>query len=249
MARAEAVAEIEYLPPDRVVQQPVYYSESDGEPMAETDIHANVLIYLREALKDYYRDDPQVYVAGNLFLYYEEGQPHSRVAPDVFVVFGVPKEERRVYKVWEESKGPDIVIEISSRSTRREDLWEKRGLYEFLGVGEYILFDPLHEYLTPPLQSYGLVEGWYRPMEPEQDEQGEWRFTSRQLELELRTEGNSLRLYDPKTGEKLLTPLEAQEKARRATAHWRQEAERRRQAEAEAERLRAELARLRAGRD
>ncbi len=36
--------------------------------MAETDTHINTLIYLREALRDYFRDDPQVYVAGNLFL-------------------------------------------------------------------------------------------------------------------------------------------------------------------------------------
>lgn len=231
MARAEAVAEIEYLPPDRVVQQPVYYSESDGEPMAETDIHANALIYLREALKDYYRDDPQVYVAGDLLLYYVEGDPFQSVAPDVFVVFGVPKRDRRVYKVWEEGKGPDVVIELTSLSTSRQDRGPKKGTYEMLGVREYFIFDPLGEYLDPPLVRYRLEDGVYWPKVGE-------RLDSAILGLEFRLEGNLLRLYDPKTGEKLLTPLEAQEKARR-------EAERRRQAEAEVERLRAELARLR----
>ncbi|HID64173.1 MAG TPA: hypothetical protein EYP49_15750 [Anaerolineae bacterium] len=76
MARAlaeveEKVKEKEW--PPIVLRPPIYYPESDGKPMAETDTHINTLIYLREALRDYFRDDPQVYVAGNLFLYYEEG--------------------------------------------------------------------------------------------------------------------------------------------------------------------------------
>jgi hypothetical protein len=70
---------------------PIYYPESDGKPMGETDVHIDALIYLREALRDYFRDDPQVYVAGNMLLYYEEGNPAACVAPDVFVVHGVAK--------------------------------------------------------------------------------------------------------------------------------------------------------------
>ena len=249
MARTAVVARKEYgvrekqprtetmLWPLRPSDVQVYYPESDGEPMAETDVHIKALIYLREALRDFYRDDPQVYVASNLFLYYEEGDPLSRVAPDVFVVFGVPRRDRRIYRLWAEGKGPDVVIEISSRSTRREDLWEKRGLYEYLGVKEYFLFDPLREYLEPPLQGYRLAGSLYHRLEPEPAGQGEWRLFSQQLGLELCTEGDLLRLYDPQTGEKLLTPLEAQEKARR-------EAQRRRQMEEELARLRAELARL-----
>ena len=100
----------------------VRYPESDGKPMAETDIHADLLIYLREALKDYFRDDPNVYVAGNLFVYYEEGNPEAVVAPDVFVVKGVPKRRRRIYQVWVEGKAPDVVFELTSESTRWEDV-------------------------------------------------------------------------------------------------------------------------------
>jgi len=99
MTRAEAWAEIEY--PERVaLRRVVYHPESDGEPVAETDVHISTVIYLREALRDHFRDDPQMYVAGNLFLYYVEGDPAQVVAPDVFVVFGVPKGDRWVYKVW-----------------------------------------------------------------------------------------------------------------------------------------------------
>ncbi len=61
-------------------------------------MHIDVLIYLREALRDYFRNEPQVYVAGHMLLYYEEGNPTACVAPDVFVVQGVTKGERRTYK-------------------------------------------------------------------------------------------------------------------------------------------------------
>ncbi len=231
MAQARAVAGIEYWQSDKVARQPIYYPESDGEPMAETDVHRKQMIYLIEALEDRYRDDPQVYVAGNLFIYYVEGDPFQFIAPDVFVVFGVPKRDRRVYKLWEEGRAPDIVIELTSLTTVQQDRGPKKGTYEMLGVREYFIFDPLGEYLDPPLVRYRLEDEVYWPKAGE-------RLDSAILDLELRVEQGLLRLYDPKTGEKLLTPLEAQEKAR-------QEAERRRQAEAEVERLRAEMARLR----
>ena len=88
--------------------QPIHYPKRDGKPMAETDVHIDVLIYLREALRDYFRNEPQVYVAGNMLFYYEEGNPAACVAPDVFVVQGVAKGERRTYKLWEEGQPPSV---------------------------------------------------------------------------------------------------------------------------------------------
>ena len=67
-------------------QKAIHYPETDAKPMAETDVHIEVLIYLREALRDHFRDDPRVYVAGKMLFYYEEGNPTACVAPDVFVV-------------------------------------------------------------------------------------------------------------------------------------------------------------------
>jgi len=231
--------EIVYLPPITVD-----YPDSDGKPMAETDVHIQQLIYLREALSDYFRDDPNVYVAGNLFVYYVEGDPSQVVAPDVFVVKGVPKGNRRFFQVWKEGKAPDVVFELTSKKTRYEDLGAKKGTYEVLGVQEYFIFDPLGEYLQPPLIAFRLTPEGYRQVEGEP-------LVSRVLGLELRVEGNFLRLVDPRTGEKLLTPLEAQEARRQAEEARRQaerraaeEAEARRRAEAELEQLRAELARL-----
>jgi Uma2 family endonuclease len=228
--------------------KPFHYPETDGKPMAETDVHIDVLIYLREALRDHFRDDPRVYVAGNMLFYYEEGNPAACVAPDVFVVQGVAKGERRTYRLWEEVQSPAVVIEITSRGTRLEDLGTKRALYAMLGVREYFLYDPLGEYLQPPLQGYRLQEGEYQRMPPG----GEGKLASRELGLELRVEEGRLRLVNPATGARLLTPAEAraawraEAAARQAEAAARQaEADARRVAEAEVERLRAELARQR----
>jgi len=75
-----------------------------------------------------------------------------QVPTDVFVVLGVPKGDRRTFKVWEEGKSPDVVFELTSDSTRREDLGLKRWLYSQLGVREYCLFDPLRQYWQPALR-------------------------------------------------------------------------------------------------
>jgi Uma2 family endonuclease len=216
--------------------------------MGETDVHIDALIYLREALKDHFREAPQVYVAGNMLLYYEEGNPAACVTPDVFVVQGVAKHERRIYKVWEEGQPPAVVFEITSHSTRLEDLGTKRALYAMLGVQEYFLYDPLGEYLRPPLQGYRLQEGEYQRM----SSLGHEGLASQVLGLELRLEDRRLRVVHPATRERLLTPAEAQAARRAAEARATQEAtarqaaeERAAQAEAELQRVRAELARLR----
>jgi len=228
MDEIKEVAQFEYRVPARVTTRPpVTYPETDGAPMAETDVHRKQLTYLLSALDDYFRADPLVYVAGNLFLYYKEGAPWQVVAPDVFVVKGVPKGDRRVYQLWQEGKAPDVVIELTSRSTREEDLGPKKGIYEMLGVQEYFIFDPLHEYLEPSLVGFRLSKEGYRPIQPLHS----GAMVSQVLGLELQVEGRLLRLVVSATGEKLLTPLEVQAA--------------RRKAEAELERLRAELARLR----
>jgi hypothetical protein len=136
--------------------------------------------------------------------------------------------------LWEEGQPPAVVFEITSRGTRLEDLGTKRALYAMLGVREYFLYDPLGDYLQPPLQGYRLQEGEYQRMLPGD----EGALASQELGLELRVEAGQLRLLNPTTGARLLTPAEAQ-------AAWRAEAAARRAAEAEVERLRAELARQR----
>jgi Uma2 family endonuclease len=214
-----------------------YYPENDGQPMAETEFHLEEMIYLIEALKDRFRDAQDVYVGGDMFLYYVERAPEHVVAPDVFVVFGVPKRKRRIYKLWEEGRPPSLVIEVTSSDTRKKDLGSKKALYERLGVQEYLLYDPLGDYLNPRVQGFHLLSGIYVPIAPEKD--GSLKIST--VGLTFRLEGSQLRLVDTRTGQPLLRGEEARELARQT-----RDAERRAQsAEEEATRLRAELERLR----
>jgi Uma2 family endonuclease len=227
-------------------QVDVVYPETDGEPMAETDTHrdlmADALIY---PLKEHFRDQPDVYVSGNLLLYYEEGNPRASVAPDVFVVFGIAKGERHIYKLWEEEKAPDVVIELTSASTRQKDLGDKRLLYEELGIREYFIFDPLHEYLEPPLRGFRLEEGFYAPIKGHRKAVDSWEMDSQVLGLILRSIGQQLRLHDPETDRLLPTLGEVTAAYHQAEEARRQEAEARRLAEVRLAKLEAELARLR----
>jgi Uma2 family endonuclease len=214
------------------------YPESDGRPLGETDTHREEIVDLLDALKRRYRDDPNVYVAGNLFLYFEQGNRSAVVSPDVFVVFGVPKRWRRTYKLWVEKKSPSFIIEVTSESTSDEDLNEKMVKYARLGVAEYFLFDPLDEYLAPRLQGFRLLGGRYEPIQQEAD----GSLTSRTTGLCLLVEDERLRLVDAATGEPLLRIQELQE----AEAAARRAAEARADlAEARAAAAEEELARLR----
>jgi len=215
-------------------RQQIEYPESDGKPMAETDAHRQEMLDVIDTLTDFFRADSDVYVAANLLLYYEEGNPGASVAPDVFVVKGIPKGQRRTYKLWVEGQPPTVVLEITSRSTRLEDLGNKRALYALLGVREYFLYDPLAEYLEPPLQGFLLVKGEYERIDPDAD----GALFSRALGLKLRIEDNRLRLMNAATGERLLRPAEVREQARAAE-------QRLADVETELARVRAELARLR----
>jgi Uma2 family endonuclease len=221
------------------------YPTSDGKPMAETDWHRDLMIVLIQTLKIWYTARRRVYVSGNLLSFYEEGNRRRYVSPDVFVVKGIAGHDRPNYLLWQEGKGPDVVIELTSSSTRREDVETKYRLYQdTLRVKEYFLFDPLGDYLQPPLQGYRLRGGQYRPIHGVAG-----RLPSQVLGLHLERHGRDLRLHDPVTGQWLPTPLEmaaAAESARQQAEAGRQQAEAgRQQAEAENERLRRELAALR----
>lgn len=228
----------------------VHYPESDGKPMGETDDHREEMVRHIEVLKDFYRGQ-NVYVSGNLLVYYVEGSPQKYVVPDAFVAKGISPRRRRIYKIWVEGKAPDVVIETTSRKTRRKDTVDKLQLYAQLGVGEYFLFDPHQEYLEPPLRGYRLAGDGYEPIRPGKDGSLE----SLELGLRLEIDEDRLRFVRLDTGQRLLTrderaESEAQARQREAEARQREaeradrEAQARQAAEAEVARLRAELARL-----
>jgi Uma2 family endonuclease len=193
--------------------------------MGETPRHIQVMVDVFQVLKGRYKGADDVFLAANMFLYYEEGNPRQHVSPDVFLTEGVPKEktpERRSYRTWEEGgKGPSVVFEITSESTSQEDREEKFRIYQdVLKVQEYFLFDPYGEYLNPPLIGYRLVRGKYVRIKPVKG-----RLPSKVLGLHLEADGADLRLYDPKTRQWLLTPVEQVEQARAEVERLRQELE------------------------
>jgi Uma2 family endonuclease/DNA-binding CsgD family transcriptional regulator len=242
------------------------YPDSDGKPMTESDPTRDYLVYCVEALRIYFQSRRNVYVSGNLFIYYERGNNKAVVSPDVFVVFGVSKRKRRSYQVWkEENKVPAFILEITSKTTKGEDEKTKPELYARLGVQEYFQYDPTGDYLQPQLKGYQLVNGHYQPIEPETLPDRTFCLRSQALGLDLRlfeptfaalidAEAiipvlKELRLFDPQTGEKLLTYQESEEsreqaeQARLAAVQAREQAEQARLAETQA-REQAEQARL-----
>ena len=199
----------------------VEYPSSDGLPMAESDFQRKPLTYAVEALDIYFQHRADVYVSGNMFIYYEEGNPEAVIAPDVFVVFGTAKRERSSYFLWQEPKGPDFVLEITSRRTRSQDQGPKRGTYAFLGVPEYFQFDPTGDYLRPPLQGHRLVGDHYAALPTSQSPDGTLSVSSAVLGLELHVESGVLHFYDPTTGQKLLSHREAEQERQAVLAALR----------------------------
>ncbi len=237
---------------DALRTRPVEYPERDGKPMAESDEHADVLRECVETLRDHLAGEA-VYVSGNNFVYYTEGEPRDVVSPDCYVVKGVPMGQRRTFRVWEEGgHRPCFVLEITSRSTRKQDLGEKMSTYrDDLQVPEYFLFDLSRDWIDGGLLGYRLEGAEYHAIDPGPD----GRLTSEQLGLELASEGRRLRFYPRGAPDRLLSPRELaeQEKARaerekaraeQAKARAEQEKARAEQEKARAERAEAELAQL-----
>src|SRR5262249_24040834 len=168
----------------------------------ETDWHRDLMLALIQILKAWYAGDPRTYVSGNLLIFYVPGNRRRHVSPDVFVVKRVPKHDRPNYLVWEEGKGPDLGIELTSSSTRAEEVKQKFRLYQDpRRVQESFLSAPRGDYLDPPLQGYRLWRGKYVAVRPVKG-----RLPSKVLGLHLERDGRNLRLYDPATGGGLPAP-------------------------------------------
>ena len=183
---------------------PIHYPSSDGKPMAENDAQRSAIMYGIGALTRHFRDRRNVYVSGDLLIYYEEGNPRVSIAPDVFVVFGVEKRERLNYKLWEEGRAPSFVLEVASPSTWRDDLGRKRSVYARLGVREYWQYDPTGEYLPARLQGERLTRSGYVRQPALTAPDGALTLRSETLALELRAApGREMRFRDPTTGDDL----------------------------------------------
>ncbi len=216
-------SQIRYAPTGKT---DIFYPESDGKPMAETERHRDLLINTLLILQEHFQDIPDICVSGNMMMYYVEGNPRKSMSPDIFVTFGIARKERRTYRIWDEGKPPDFVLEFSSENTYRNDLGAKKELYAEIGIAEYFLYDPERQYLPFPLMGFALIGREYAPISPGVNGSA----FSATLGLELRLRGETLGFYDPVSEKWLQTPAEA------ATARAEQEAARAEQEAARAER-------------
>jgi Uma2 family endonuclease len=219
-------------------QTEIFYPSSDGEPLAETSAHIDAIIGTVVALRHYFAGRSAI-VLTNQFLYYAQGFPKIRVAPDVMVIENVAPGARDNYKIWEEGQVPSVVFEITSPGTRQQDQEFKKDLYEQLGVQEYWLFDPKGEWISEQLQGYRLYHDVYVPITDGK---------SAALKLRLQVEGSVISFYREDTGEKLMIPdelVQALQQERQRVEQERQRAEQERQraeqAESQVEKLKAQL--------
>ena len=200
---------------DEVDDLSIIYPSSDGEPMAESEQQYIPMTETVAEMRHWFRDRLDVYVIGDMLVYYRMNRTDIRVAPDIFVVFGVTsRHPRDSWLVWREGKAPDFVMEIASPGTWRRDVYDKRILYALLGVREYWRFDPTGLCFTPVLVGEALdpITGQYGPLPVIMDASGVLRGHSPLLGLEFRVEeGLRLRVYDPATGERLRTLTESED--------------------------------------
>jgi Uma2 family endonuclease len=192
--------------------------------VAETYVHLYALLVTLEVLRQYLQGQ-QATVLGNQFLYYAQGFPRLKVAPDVMVIFDVAPGGRDNYKIWEEGQVPVVIFEITSEGTKNKDTGFKKTLYEQLGVLEYWLFDPKGEWIPEKLRGYRLHGEEYEPITDSR---------CQPLQLRLQVEEQLIGFYREDTGEKLLIPGELAEALE-------QERIARQAAESEVEKLKAHL--------
>jgi Uma2 family endonuclease len=216
------------------------YPESDGLPMADNTKQFRYIVMIKLGLDWLFADHPDVFIAGDFFWYPVEGNNKIRQAPDVLVVFGRPKGDRRSYLQWKEGGiAPQVVFEILSPHNTVGEMTRKFQFYQAYGVEEYYVYDPDHRVLEGWLRrDGGLVEietmnGWKSP----------------RLGVRFEVDEDGLKLYRP-DGQRFLeyeelarleeeSRQQADEERRRADKEGQRAAEERQRADKLAAQLRA----------
>ncbi|WP_412458774.1 Uma2 family endonuclease [Gloeocapsopsis dulcis] len=131
----------------------VIYPDSNGQPIADNTKQFRWIVTIKEGLEWLLKDDPDVFVAGDLLWYPIEGNNVTRAAPNVMVVFGRPKGDRGSYQQWKEDHiAPQVVFEVRSPGNTQTEMDKKLVFYDRYGVEEYYLYDP----------DKGDFSGWLR---------------------------------------------------------------------------------------
>ena len=190
----------------------VVYPEEEKVP--ESELQGNTRRYVQSALSIRYQDQPGVYVAGDLFVFYRMNDAEARLAPDIMVVFGAAESPPRPsWRVWREGGlTPDFVLEIASEGTVADDAGWKRDRYAAMAVSEYWRFDPQGGELIAELLVGEVLDatGEYQPLPVARDAAETLRGHSELLGLDLCVVGSELRLYDPIEGEWLRSHAESE---------------------------------------
>jgi len=204
--------------------KPIIYPDSDGQPMADNTKQFRIIVALHGGFEGLYKDDPAVFVAGDLLWYPVEGDNKTRVAPDVMLAFGRPKGDRGSYMQWREANiPPQVVFEILSPGNRLTEMAKKLAFYNRFGVEEYYLYDP----------DSGDLSGWLRAGQGLEviDEMQDW--VSPRTGVRFALQDDELVIYRP-DGQPFETYTELLERAEQERTRAEQERMR-------AERLAAQL--------
>ncbi len=176
----------------------IIYPDSDGKPMSDNTKQFELIVTIQGGIDALYKDNENVFVAGDLLWYPVEGDNKTRQAPDTMVVFGRQKGYRGSYKQWvEDNIPPQVVFEILSPGNRFGEMLKKLRFYEQYGVEEYYLYDPDHNELT----------GWLRSQEKLNDIESMEGWVSPRLEIRFETASGDLEIYQP-DGQKFLSYVE-----------------------------------------
>lgn len=171
-----------------IAAQDIVYPESDGQPMADNTRQFRWIVTIQGGLDALFKDDPNVFVAGDLLWYPVEGRPDLRVAPDVMVAFGRPKGDRGSYQQWREGGvAPQVVFEVLSPGNTLAEMIGKLRFYERYGVEEFYIYDPDRG----DLSGWIGAEGELAPIETMQG------WVSPRLGVRFELAGGELQLYRP----------------------------------------------------
>jgi hypothetical protein len=187
--------------------------------MADNTLQFEYIATIKGGLDALFRNDPSVFVAGDLLWYSVEGHPEIRTAPDVIVAFGRPKGYRGSYQQWvEDDVAPHVVFEVLSPGNRFPEMLRKFRFYDRYGVEEYYLYDP----------DRGELLGWLRKEGELSEIPDTASWVSPRLGVRLELESGQLRLYGP-DGRPFATYVELveqREQERRRAEQERQRADR-----------------------
>jgi Uma2 family endonuclease len=210
-------------------EEDLLYPSSDGQPMAENTKQYQWIVLIKENLEILFQNQPNVFIAGDLLWYpvAVTTPPAPCQAPDVMVVIGRPKGDRSSYKQWEEDHiAPQIAFEILSQSNRtvpgKAKMAEKLSFYERYGIEEYYIYDPdrltLVGYLRSANQQLVAIPTMSNWVSPRLGIRFDWQ------------PKQELVIYDP-MGDRFLSSIEIDAKARRNEAEasqfkaWAEDAE------------------------